>query len=58
MLIFTKFPLKVEFYMVKKGDTLWDVARKTGVSLNTIIASNYSLIKRRSIRAGDRLVVR
>ena len=47
-----------EFYVVRRGDTLWTVSRKTGVSLNTLIASNYRIIKRRMIRAGDKLVVR
>ena len=47
-----------EFYVVRKGDTLWTVSRKTGVSLNTLIASNYRIIKRRMIRAGDKLIVR
>lgn len=47
-----------EFYVVKKGDTLWSVSRKTGVSLDTIIVSNLNLIQKRMIRAGDKLVVR
>ena len=47
-----------EFYVVRKGDTLWTVSQRTGVSLNTLIASNYRIIKRRMIRAGDRLIVR
>ena len=46
------------FYTVKKGDSLWSIARRTGTSLDTIIASNYSLIKRRPIRRGDRLILR
>ncbi len=47
-----------EFYVVKKGDTLWDVSRKTGVSLDTLISTNYKIIKNRMIRAGDRLSIR
>tara|TARA_R110002072_G_scaffold1989_5_gene16589 strand:- start:43856 stop:45337 length:1482 start_codon:yes stop_codon:yes gene_type:complete len=46
------------FYTVKKGDSLWTVSRKNGISLNSLIASNYHLIKRRRIRAGDKLAVR
>ena len=46
------------WYTVQRGDSLWTVSRKTGTSLDTIIVSNYSLIKRRMIRAGDKLVVR
>jgi membrane-bound lytic murein transglycosylase D len=47
-----------EFYIVKKGDTLWDIARKTGVSINTIIRSNGRLVKRRMILPGDKLAIR
>ncbi len=47
-----------EFYTVKKGDSLWTVAQKTGVALDTLIVSNLDLIQRRMIRAGDRLAVR
>lgn len=46
------------YYTVKKGDSLWTVSRKNGISLDTLIASNYKLIKRRRIRAGDKLAVR
>ena len=46
-----------KYYKVQKGDTLWHVARKTGVSLNTIIKSNSRIVGSRQIRAGDRLVV-
>ncbi len=45
------------YYVVSKGDSLWNIAQKTGTSLNTIIASNYKLVKRGLIRAGDRLIV-
>lgn len=47
-----------EFYTVQKGDTLWHIAKKTGVSINTIIRSNYKLVKRRMILPGDRLAIR
>lgn len=46
------------YYVVKKGDSLWTVSKKTGTSLDTLIVSNMSLIKKRMIRAGDRLVVK
>ena len=46
------------YYTVQRGDTLWDVARKNNVSLDTLILSNMSIIKARMIRAGDKLVVR
>jgi membrane-bound lytic murein transglycosylase D len=47
-----------QYYTVQRGDTLWDVARKSGVPLDTIIASNIELIRERMIRAGDKLVIR
>lgn len=46
------------FYIVKKGDTLWSIARKMGLSLDTLIASNLNIVQGRMIRVGDRLVVR
>ena len=47
-----------QFYIVKKGDTLWNIARKTGVNINTIIRTNYRLVKRRMILPGDKLAIR
>ncbi len=47
-----------EYYTVRKGDTLWSVARKHGVSLDTLIRSNLSVVQKRMIRVGDRLVIR
>ena len=46
------------FYTVKKGDSLWRVAQRTGVPMSTIIRSNRHIIKRRSILPGDRLAIR
>ena len=54
----TKIMSPAEFYTVKRGDTLWSVARKLKVNLDTLIHSNYRLVKNRMIRAGDKLVVR
>ncbi len=45
-------------YIVKRGDTLWDVARKTNTPLYSLIVSNLDIINNRMIREGDRLVVR
>lgn len=46
------------YYKVKKGDSLWTVSRKTGTSLDTLIVSNYHILKNRRIRAGDELAVK
>lgn len=46
-----------KYYTVQRGDSLWSVSRKTGVSLDTIIASNAHIVGHRMIRAGDRLVI-
>lgn len=46
------------YYVVKKGDTLWEIARSNGISLDTLIASNLRLVQNRMIRVGDRLAVR
>ena len=45
------------FYVVRKGDTLWDVAKKNSLTLDTLIASNIKIVKNRMIRVGDKLVV-
>ncbi|EQC45856.1 transglycosylase SLT domain protein [Bacteriovorax sp. BSW11_IV] len=45
------------YYVVQKGDSLWAVAKKTGISLDTLIVSNLKILQNRMIRAGDRLVV-
>ena len=47
-----------QYYTVKRGDSLWTVARKHRLSLDTLIVSNLKLVKRRRIRQGDRLVIR
>ncbi|MCK5072768.1 MAG: transglycosylase SLT domain-containing protein [Bacteriovoracaceae bacterium] len=48
----------VEYYVVRRGDTLWSVAIKKGISLDTLIRSNLNLVRNRMIREGDKLVVR
>jgi len=47
-----------EYYTVKKGDSLWGVARKTGVPMSTIIRSNSHILKKRQILPGDKLAIR
>ena len=46
------------YYTVRKGDSLWTVSKKTGTNLDTLIVSNYHILKNRRIRVGDKLVVK
>jgi membrane-bound lytic murein transglycosylase D len=46
------------FYTVKKGDTLWRVAQRTGVPMSTIIRTNSHIVKKRMILPGDKLAIR
>lgn len=46
------------YYTVKKGDSLWRVAQRTGVPMGTIIRSNKHIIKKRQILPGDKLAIR
>ena len=46
------------YYTVRKGDTLWRVAQRTGVPMSTIIRTNAHIIKRRQILPGDKLAIR
>jgi membrane-bound lytic murein transglycosylase D len=46
------------FYTVKKGDTLWRVAKRTGVPMSTIIRTNSHIVKKRMILPGDKLAIR
>lgn len=46
-----------EFYVVKSGDTLWDVSRKTGVPLERLIRANLNTVEN-GLRPGAKLAVR
>ena len=47
---------KVIFYMVKRGDSLWKIARLFGVSLKNLLSWN-TIADPKSIRAGDRIKI-
>lgn len=47
---------QVEYYTVQKGDTLWDIAQTTGVSLDEIAAANPE-INIDSIHVGDQIAM-
>jgi membrane-bound lytic murein transglycosylase D len=46
-----------KYYTVKKGDTLWQIARKTGVPMDVLVRSNKTL-KRRGVMPGDKLAIK
>lgn len=46
-----------KYYTVKKGDTLWQIARKTGVPMDVLVRSNKTL-KRRGMMPGDKLAIK
>ncbi|OUR96156.1 hypothetical protein A9Q84_07285 [Halobacteriovorax marinus] len=46
------------WYTVRRGDSLWSVAKKTKTNLDTLIVSNLTILNRRQIRAGDKLAIR
>jgi membrane-bound lytic murein transglycosylase D len=47
-----------QYYTVQKGDSLWSISRKMGVSLDTLIKTNAHIVKKRMPLPGDRLAVR
>lgn len=47
-----------QWYTVRRGDTLWSVSKKTGTSMDTIIASNLKILNRRMLRPGDKIIIK
>ena len=45
-------------YTVKKGETLFTVAQKHGISVKRLIASNNSLKKSKKVNAGTKLAIK
>jgi len=45
------------YYSVKRGDTLWDIAKKFKLSLRELYRMNPELKKKRFLRPGDRVCV-
>ena len=48
----------VRYYTVKKGESLFTVAQKHGISVKRLIASNNEIKKSRRVAAGDKLVIK
>lgn len=48
----------VRYYTVKKGESLFTVAQKHGISVKRLIASNNEIKKFRKVNAGDKLVIK
>lgn len=44
-----------KIYHVRRGETLWNISRKTGISINKLRSSNLILLGRRELKAGDKL---
>ncbi len=47
----------VRYYTVKKGESLFTVAQKHGISVKRLIASNTEFKKHRKVNAGDKLII-
>lgn len=50
------YPVSADTYVVRRGDTLWDIARKHGVSVGSLIAAN-GLGRRGAVRPGRELKI-
>jgi membrane-bound lytic murein transglycosylase D len=48
----------VRYYTVKKGESLFTVAQKHGISVKRLIASNTDVKRSRKVNAGDKLVIK
>jgi LysM repeat protein len=46
-----------QYYTVQKGDTLWQISRKTGVPMDVLVRSNGSL-RKRSLMPGEKLAIK
>lgn len=47
----------VRYYTVKKGESLFTVAQKHGISVKRLIASNSDIRKSKKVNVGDRLII-
>jgi deoxyribodipyrimidine photolyase-like uncharacterized protein len=48
----------VRYYTVQKGESLFTVAQKHGISVKRLIASNSSAKRSKKIAAGDKLIIK
>jgi membrane-bound lytic murein transglycosylase D len=45
-------------YVVRKGETLYQISRKTGIPVRKLKKSNFALLGSRDIQAGDKLIIK
>ncbi len=50
-------PMNVSIYVVVRGDTLWGIARKNSITLNSLLASNPSLSKDSKLSIGQEIMI-
>ena len=50
-------PSDLSIYKVQRGDTLWGIARKQGISLSTLLSSNPNLDKNGKLDIGQEIMI-
>ena len=50
-------PTNVSIYKIQRGDSLWGIARKNGISLSVLLASNPNLSKSSKLSIGQEIML-